>query len=87
MFENELYKVCKRSTVDAAGRPAHKSWVLFKMVLLQTWYNLSDTGVEDMINENMSAKAFCGLRAEDTVPDPSTLSRFISELSEKGGDA
>jgi IS5 family transposase len=53
------------------------------MMLLQTWYNLSDMGVEDMVNDTLSANAFCGLRVEDTVPDHSTLSRFRSELSEK----
>ena len=52
-------------------------------MLLQTWYNLSDMGVEDMVHDHLSANAFCGLRVEDTVPDHSTLSRFRSELSEK----
>ena len=83
VFEKELYKVCKRSIADAAGRPAYKPLILFKMMLLQTWYNLSDVGVEDMVNDTFSANAFCGLRVEDTVPDHSTLSRFRSELSEK----
>ena len=83
VFEKELYKVCKRSLQDAAGRPAYNPLVLFKMMLLQTWYNLSDMGVEDMVNDTLSANAFCELRVEDTVPDHSTLSRFRSELSEK----
>ena len=83
VFEKALYKVCKRSIQDAAGRPAYNPLVLFKMMLLQTWYNLSDMGVEDMVNDTLSANAFCGLRVEDTVPDHSTLSRFRSELSEK----
>ncbi|MFM2428307.1 MAG: hypothetical protein RL012_191, partial [Bacteroidota bacterium] len=83
IFEKELYKVCKCSVQDAAGRPAYNPLVLFKMMLLQTWYNLSDMGVEDMVNDTLSANAFCELRVEDTVPDHSTLSRFRSELSEK----
>jgi Transposase domain (DUF772) len=40
-------------------------------------------GVEDMVNDTLSAHAFCGLRVEDTVLDSSTLSRFIRELSAK----
>ncbi len=83
VFEKELYKVCKRSIKDAAGRPAYNPLVLFKMMLLQTWYNLSDMGAEDMVNENLSANTFCGLRVEDEVPDHSKLSRFRSELVEK----
>jgi transposase, IS5 family len=57
--------------------------VLFKMTLLQTWYNLSDPEVEDMVNENLAAMMFCGLQLEDDVPDHSTLSRFRKELTEK----
>jgi IS5 family transposase len=30
------------------------SLVLFKMTLLQTWYNLSDMGVEDMVYDTPS---------------------------------
>ena len=82
-FAKELHKVCKRSIQDAAGRPAYSLLVLFKMMLLQIWYNLSDMGVEDMVNEHLASNAFCGLRVEDTVPDHSTLSRFRSELAEK----
>jgi transposase, IS5 family len=56
VFEKERYKVCKRSIADAAGRPAYNPLVLCKMMLLQTWYNLSDLGVEDMVNDtNMGA--------------------------------
>jgi transposase, IS5 family len=68
------------------GRSRQASYnplVLLKMMLLQAWYNLSDMGVEDMVNDTLSANAFCELRVEDTVPDHSTLSRFRSELSEK----
>jgi transposase, IS5 family len=57
--------------------------ILFKMILLQTLYDLSDMGVEDMVNDTLFANAFCGLRVEDTAPGHSTLSRFRSELSEK----
>jgi transposase, IS5 family len=52
-------------------------------IIPQTWYDLSDMGVEDMVNDTSSANSFCGLRVEDTVPDHSTLSRFRSELYER----
>jgi len=57
--------------------------VLFKIALLQTWYNLSDPEVEEMVNENLAAMMFCGLQLEDDVPDHSTISRFRKELTEK----
>ena len=65
------------------GRPSYPGLLLFKMQLLQIWYNLSDPGVEDMVNDSLSAMRFCGLHIEDDVPDHSTLSRFRKELVEK----
>lgn len=79
-----LNKKIKRAGSDAYGRPAHHPIVLFKMMLIQTWYKLSDEGVEEMINDSLSANEFCGLKIEDQVPDHSTLSRFRKELTEVG---
>jgi IS5 family transposase len=39
------------------------------MTLLQTWYNLSDYGIEEQVNDTLSSMRFCGLRLEDDVPD------------------
>jgi IS5 family transposase len=60
VFEKERYKVCECSIQEAAGRPAYTPSVLFKMPLLQTWYHLSEMGVEDMVNDTLSANALCG---------------------------
>lgn len=32
---------------------------------------------------NLKSDVFCGVRIEDHVPDPSTLSRFRKELTQK----
>lgn len=66
------------------GQAAYPGLLLFKMLLIGTWHDLSDMDVEDMVNENLSAMVFCGLKLEDDVPDHSVLSRFRSELSRKG---
>lgn len=70
---------------NAVGQDAYSGLLLFKMLLVGTWYNLSDERTEDMVNDSLSAMKFCGLRIEDTVPDHSVLSRFRSELTEKNG--
>lgn len=81
-IEKEINKVYKRGkSVD--GRPSYPGILLFKMMLLQSWYRLSDPGVEDMVNENLSAMHFCNLQIEDDVPDHSVISRFRSELTSK----
>ncbi len=81
-IEKEINKIYKKGqSVD--GRPAYSGLLLFKMQLLQYWYQLSDVGVEDFVNDSLSAMRFCGLELEDDVPDHSTLSRFRNELIKK----
>lgn len=82
-IEKELLKVSKRSICDSAGRPAYSPLVLFKIMLVQTWYGLSDTKVEDMVYENLAVMRFVGIELSESVPDHSTISRFRSELVEK----
>lgn len=81
-IEKEINNIYKKG-VSVDGRPSYSGLLLFKMLLLQMWYDLSDVGVEDMVNENLSAMRFCGLMLEENVPDHSTLSRFRSDLTYK----
>jgi transposase, IS5 family len=82
LIEKEIDKVYKKGqSVD--GRPSYRGIVLFKMMLLETWFNQSDPAIEDMVNDSLSAMKFCQLELEDDVPDHSTLSRFRKELVEK----
>jgi IS5 family transposase len=81
-IDREIVKVYKRgSSVD--GRPAYSGLLLFKMLLLGIWYDLSDEKVEESVNENLSMMRFCDLDIEDNVPDHSVLSRFRTELTAK----
>ena len=85
VFAKELYKVYKRSIQDTTGRLAYNLLVLFKMALLQTWYNLSDYGVEKQVNDSPSCMRFCGLQLEYQVPDHSVVGRFRKALNQSGG--
>ncbi len=79
IIEKEINKIYNKGfSVD--GRPSYCGLLLFKMQLLQIWYNLSDPGVEDFVNDSLGAMRFCGLQLEDDVPDHSTLSRFRSDF-------
>ncbi len=69
---------------SATGRSSYDGLVLFKMALLQTWYGLSDYEVEDRVNDSISFSRFVGISLDDSVPDHSVLSRFRTELTEKG---
>ena len=69
---------------DAAGAPVYDVIVLFKMMLLQTWYGLSDCALEERINVSLSFSRFLGLPVETVSPDHSTLSRFRTALTKLG---
>lgn len=69
---------------SATGNPSYDGLLLFKMLLLQNRYGLSDYEVEDRINDSLSFSYFCGLTIEQTSPDHSTLSRFRTALTKSG---
>ncbi len=58
--------------------------MLFKIMLLQRWYNLSDPAVEDALNDRKSFARFVGLRLDQNAPDFSVISRFRTQLVHKG---
>jgi IS5 family transposase len=66
------------------GRPAYRPLVMFKALLLQQWYQLSDPGLEEALVDRLSFRRFIGLGLEEAVPDHSTLSRFRSQLAARG---
>lgn len=81
-IEIELNKIYKKGeSVD--GRPAYSGLLLFKMLLIEIWYGMSDVECEEFVRDSLSGRLFLGLSLEDDVPDHSTLSRFRNELASK----
>lgn len=72
-FINELVK---ESYSVYYGRPANEPELLFRLLFLQFLYNLSDERVIEESQYNLAYKWFLGLNPEDSLPDPSQLSRF-----------
>jgi IS5 family transposase len=72
----------KRAAAD--GRPAYPPLPMFKMLLLQRWYNLSDPGLEAAMCDRISFIRFAGLSFESSVPDETTICRFRNELLATG---
>jgi IS5 family transposase len=66
------------------GRPGHPPLVLFKALLLQRWYDLSDPGLEEAIRDRFSFLRFVGLSMNDPVPDETVICRFRLALAESG---
>lgn len=65
---------------SSKGRPSYPLLTLFKAMLLQQWYSLSDPRAEELIGDSISFRRFVGLSLSDSVPDHSTLSRFRAQL-------
>lgn len=58
---------------------------MLRMMLLQTWFNLSDEGVEDAIYDSYSMRCFMGIDfANEQAPDATTLCKFRKLLVENG---
>ena len=66
------------------GRPSHPPLVMFKALLLQQWYGLSDPGLEEAICDCLSFQRFLGLSLTDPVPDETRICRFRNMLAQAG---
>jgi IS5 family transposase len=67
-----------------AGRPAYPPLLMFKVLLLQSLYGLSDAETEEALADRLSFRRFAGLALTDGVPDHSTICRFRNLLVGEG---
>ena len=58
--------------------------LMFRMILLQQWYDLSDRELEEMVGDRLSFRRFLGLSVSDLVPDETTVCLFRKHLLETG---
>lgn len=65
---------------NVAGAPSYDNVLMFRILLLQKYYNLSDQATEDALYINLLYIRFVGLSLEDSVPDESTIGRFRNSL-------
>ena len=59
-----------------AGRKPYDAILKFKIVVLQSLYNLSDEQTEFLIRDRLSFMRFLDLGLEDAVPDATTIWLF-----------
>lgn len=67
-----------------AGRPPFDRVMMFKVLILQSLYSLSDDAMEFQINDRLSFKRFLGLKTSDRVPDSKTIWKFRETLIQEG---
>jgi len=64
------------------GRPGYPVLLLFRALVLQSLYGLSERELEDALNDRLSFKRFAGMSLEDAAPDHTVLNRFRNRLIE-----
>ena len=65
------------------GRPSYPPEVMFKILFLEFYYNLSDVEVAKQLKFNVLFRYFVGLSAEDPLPDDTSLVVFRKRLGEE----
>ncbi len=81
IYRKPLEKSFKQS---AYGPNRYDVLLLFRMLLLQQWYDLSDRELEEQVGDRLSFRRFLGLSVSDSVPDETTVSLFRNHLVKTG---
>lgn len=82
VFRPELETIRKKDRKSAAGRKPFDVVLMFKILVLQSLYNLSDDAVEYQIRDRLSFMRFLGLGIGDRVPDAKTIWLFREQLGQ-----
>lgn len=81
LFDWDRLSVLLKSVRSSSGRKGYPSLSMFKALLLQQWYGLSDPGLEEALLDRLSFRRFCGFTLEDVTPDETTFVRFRAVLA------
>ncbi len=78
LLEQKLTIVAKAK----GGRPPYDYVMMFKILILQRYYNLSDDQVEYQINDRMSFMRFLNLSIADDIPDSKTVWNYREQITD-----
>lgn len=79
-FRHNLNKVFKREAKGPGGRPPYDYVIMFKILILQRLYGISDGQAEYQIKDRLSFMRFLGFSLCDTIPDEKTIWLFRERL-------
>ena len=82
IFKPILKKALNKEAKGLGGRPAYDYVLMFKIIILQRLYNISDDQTKYQINDRLSFMRFLGLELKDKVPDAKTIWLFKEKLIE-----
>ena len=84
IFRADLDRALNRSARPKGGRPPMDAVLMFKILVLQALWGLSDEQVEYQVRDRLSFMRFLGLGLAGRVPDYSTVWRFREALAAAG---
>jgi len=83
-FRKPLEKCLRRSKREKGGRPPFDAVLMFKVLVLQALYNLSDEQTEYQIRDRLSFMRFLDLDLHQRIPDAKTIWLFRETLAQAG---
>ncbi len=84
LFRPELEAALQRSDRTKGGRPPYDPVLMFRILVLQTLYTLSDEQTEYQLKDRLSFMRFAGLALHEPVPDATTIWLFREQLIQAG---
>jgi len=83
-FRKELETYFRKGKdYSKGGRPPYDYVLMFKILIIQHFYNISDDQTEFCINDRFSFMQFLNLQLGQRIPDAKTIWHFKNELSRK----
>ncbi|NKB54940.1 MAG: IS5 family transposase [Alphaproteobacteria bacterium] len=83
LFDWSRFEKLLKSVRSKKGRRGYPALSMYKAVLLQQWYGLSDPDLEEALGDRLSFRRFCGFSLSDETPDETTFVRFRAALAER----
>src|SRR5690606_17323298 len=78
-FTQDLHRKIHNVNKERGRHPYHAE-LMFKIILLQQWFGLSDAEAEELMYDRQSFQDFLGLTHDDSIPDETTICRFRGHL-------
>jgi transposase, IS5 family len=79
-FKPVLNKAFRKERKSNAGRPPYEYVMMFKVLVLETMYSLSDDQMQFQILDRFTFRRFLGIASESMVPDAKTIWLFRETL-------
>jgi transposase len=81
-FRGLLTEALQKEPKGPGGRPPFDYIMMFKILVLQRLYNISDAQAEYQIKNRLGFMRFLGLALCDTIPDEKTIWEYREQLVE-----